>query len=423
MKTHELNFSSRPKIIANRILAYGHQDMIFTSYGEFWSQLRRICILELLSPRKVQSLQSIRQEEVLNLIIIIIIIIIRTRMSSVVNLSELLFSLGNDIIARTVMGTKCKDQTCFLDALDETVEASAAINQADFYTSSRLLNLFCLTRFKSLNFACEKLIGLSKASYKSTERQGWLGNRVGQGMILLMFFRGCKKKAPCLSPSQMSAQICHLRESTDMVAAGSETSANTLEWAMTELMRNPLVIKKAQAEVREVLRQGKDITAEEERILREMKYLRMVIKETLRLHPPAPLLLPRECQETCEVLGYMIPAKARVLVNVWAMGRDPQYWDEAEEFKPERFVGNPIDFKGANFEYLPFGAGRRMCPGVHFGLATVELVLAQLLYNFDWKLPPGIKPCDLDMTETLGATSKRKADLFLLGVLPQHIAS
>lgn len=150
MKTHDLNFCSRPKIIASRILAYGHQDMIFASYGEFWRQLRRICILELFSPRKVQSFQSIRQEEALNLISTI-----KTRMSSVVNLSELLFSLGNDIIARTVMGTKCKDQAGFLDALDETVEASAAINLADFYPSSRLLNLFCWTRFK-LEFCLRK---------------------------------------------------------------------------------------------------------------------------------------------------------------------------------------------------------------------------------------------------------------------------
>jgi cytochrome P450 len=110
--------------------------------------------------------------------------------------------------------------------------------------------------------------------------------------------------------------------------------------------------------------------------------LKLVVKETLRLHPPAPLLQPRECAQACEILGHHIPIKTKIIVNVWAISRDPNYWTE-----PERFIDNSIDYKGSDFEYIPFGAGRRICPEIIFGLRNVEVVLATLLYHFDWKLP------------------------------------
>ncbi|RRT55480.1 hypothetical protein B296_00032327 [Ensete ventricosum] len=199
-----------------------------------------------------------------------------------------------------------------------------------------------------------------------------------------------------------------------MLGGGSETSSTILEWAMSELMRNPRVMRRVQEEVRETVGGKGQVT---ENDINGMTYLRLVIKETLRLHPPVPLLLPRECREACEVLGYQIPEKTRVFVNVWALGRDPRYWDNATEFEPERFErrNSLVDFKGINFEFLPFGAGRRMCPGMSFGLASIELSLACLLYNFDWELPTGDeeKPHELDMSETFLLTCKRRSDLCL----------
>ena len=180
---------------------------------------------------------------------------------------------------------------------------------------------------------------------------------------------------------------------------------------MIEMIRNPRVIKKAQDEVREVFGTKGSV---DETGLSDMKYLKSVIKETLRLHPSAPLLIPRECGEMYEIGGYEIPAKTRIIVNAWAIGRDPNYWTEPESFIPERFLGSSIDFKGNNFEYIPFGAGRRICPGMSFGLINVELPLALLLYHFDWKLPSGLKHEDLDMTESFGATLKRKDVLHLI---------
>lgn len=195
-----------------------------------------------------------------------------------------------------------------------------------------------------------------------------------------------------------------------MFIAGSETSSTALEWIMAELMKNPSVMKKAQTEVRKACH-GKPGFKEED--IQELSYLKLVIKETLRLQPPAPLLIPRECRDDCEIYGYEIPSKSKVIVNAWAIGRDPNIWDDAESFKPERFINLAVDFKGANFELIPFGAGRRMCPGIAFGLANIELPVAKLLYHFDWKLPPGVEPNCLDMSEKFGATTCRRSSLVL----------
>ena len=142
-------------------------------------------------------------------------------------------------------------------------------------------------------------------------------------------------------------------------------------------------MKKAQVEVREVFdRRGKV----DETDINKMKYLKSIVKETLRLHSPTPIL-PRECREWCIIDGYEIPYKTKVIMNVWAIGRDPKHWTEAEKFYPERFLDSSIDYKGTNFEYIPFGSGRRMCPGITFGIANVGLPLAMFLYHFDWNFP------------------------------------
>ncbi|KAL8547581.1 hypothetical protein ACS0TY_007054 [Phlomoides rotata] len=136
-----------------------------------------------------------------------------------------------------------------------------------------------------------------------------------------------------------------------------------------------------------------------------------MIKETLRQHPPVPLLVRRIAVEDVKIKGYDVSAKTMVMINAWAIGRDPASWDEPEKFKPERFLNSLIDYKCLDFEFIPFGAGRRGCPGISFAVVTMEFVLANLVQKFNWKLPNGIEEKDLDMSESPGVTFHRSVPL------------
>lgn len=195
-----------------------------------------------------------------------------------------------------------------------------------------------------------------------------------------------------------------------MFSAGSETSSTTLNWTMAELIKSPRVMAKVHDEVRQAF-QGKNTITDDD--VAKLSYLKMVTKESLRMHCPVPLLGPRRCRETCKVMGYDVPKGTIVFVNAWAIYRDSKYWKSAEEFKPERFENISIDYNGNNFEFLPFGSGRRICPGITLGMANVEFPLASLLYHFDWKLPNQMEPEEIDMREAPGLVGPKRTSLYL----------
>ncbi|XP_070026306.1 cytochrome P450 71A2-like [Nicotiana sylvestris] len=212
-----------------------------------------------------------------------------------------------------------------------------------------------------------------------------------------------------LSIATLQILLFMIRELTlDTFTAGTDTTYTTLEWIMTELLRHPRAMEKLQNEVRQ-LAQGKSEITEDD--LGNMQYLKAVIKETLRFHPPIPLLLPRESMEDVKLLGYHIPAKTQVIINAWTIGRDPLSWENPEEYRPERFLNSNIDVKGLNFELIPFGAGRRGCPGITFAIIVNELALARLVHKFNFALPERMKGEDLDMTEGTGITIRRQSPL------------
>lgn len=189
---------------------------------------------------------------------------------------------------------------------------------------------------------------------------------------------------------------------------GTETVASAIEWAMSELMRSPEELKKVQQELADVA--GFDRMVEDAD-LDKLTRLKCALKETLRLHPPIPLLL-HETAEDAEILGFHVPKRSRVVINAWAIGRDKNSWAEPNEFRPSRFMKDGVpDFKGSNFEFIPFGSGRRSCPGMQLGLYALELAVSNLLHCFTWELPDGMKPSELDMNDVFGLTAPRATRL------------
>ncbi|TYH21690.1 hypothetical protein ES288_A04G065700v1 [Gossypium darwinii] len=364
MKTHDVVFANRPVLASANIITYGN--------------LRKICTLELLNATRVASFQSIREEEVLNLVETI-----KSNEGSAVNLSHKVFSLSYGITARAAFGKKCKDQDAFISIVTEETKVNSGFFVSEFFPSLKFLDTVL-----GLKHKVEKIHG---------EADMILGNIVNDHK---------ESRTKDRSKDENKENLVD-----DIFSAGSETSAGAVEWALSEMIKNPRVMTKAQAEVRQVF-QGKGNV--DETGIHQLKYLKCVIKETLRLHPVIPLLIPIESMKNCVVNGFEIPAKTRVIVNAWAIGRDSNHWVKPEKFEPERFVNSSVDFIGTNFEFIPFGAGRRVCPGILFALPTVELPLAQLFFHFDWKLPRGMKQEDIDMTEVFGVSVRRKNDLVLV---------
>ncbi|XP_006854384.2 cytochrome P450 71A1 [Amborella trichopoda] len=408
MKTQDLAFASRPFLVAANRLCYGSTDMAFAPYGDYWRQVRKICVLQLLSIKKVQSFKLVREEEVASMV--------RAISGSFgggpVNLSEAFYTLANNLICRVALGKSYYSEGQqrkydFRKIVGEFAELLGAFCARDFFPSMGWVDIVTGIRarlnnnFKDLDGFLDEVITEHQGKEvpdPTTKQQSDFVD------ILLQLQKDPSLDVP-LSMDNIKAIIL------DMFSGGTETSATTLEWLMSELIRNPIVMRTVQEELQRVVG-GKGKVFVEEEDLHELQYLQSTIKETLRLYPPAPLLVPRELREKTTINGHDIPANTRVYINAWAIGRQHDSWERVDEFFPERFMNNDIDFKGHDFEFIPFGAGRRGCPGYHFALQIVELAAANLLHCFNWKLPSGCQ--GLDMAESSGLTMHRKSPLMLV---------
>ncbi|KAM3731410.1 hypothetical protein ACB098_12G161600 [Castanea mollissima] len=199
----------------------------------------------------------------------------------------------------------------------------------------------------------------------------------------------------------------------DFFIGGTDTTSATIEWAMTELLRNPDIMAKAKQELTETIGIGEST---QEKDIPRLPYLQAVLKETMRLHPVAPLLLPLSRIEV-EVCGYTIPKHTQVIVNAWAIARVPMYWDKPTQFKPERFIDSKVDFRGTNLSFMPFGSGRRICPGLDLAVRMLSLFLASLIHHFNWKLPDRMAPEDIDIKDKFGLTLQKAVALVAIPVV------
>ncbi|GAV74958.1 p450 domain-containing protein [Cephalotus follicularis] len=404
MKTQDLIFSSRPTLVSQRKMSYDNLDLAFAPSNDSWREMRKISVIHLFSSSRVQQFRPIREEEVSRMIENI-------SKSSVaskpINLSLLITTLTNTLICRVAFGKRFEESIVgnrFGRLLDETEAMLVGFFWSDYFPFMGWVD-----RFTGMHTSLEKIFKEMDEVYQELIDDHLDPNRPRSEQedtldIFLQILRNRELKVE-LSWNQIKAMLMNI------FVAGTNTSAATIIWVMTFLMKNPIAMKKAQEEVRN-LTGTKGFVNEDD--IPSLHYLKAIVKETLRLQPALPSLLPRETTQKCNIGGYEVPAKTLVYVNAWAIGRDPEAWDNTEEFNPDRFIGNSIDLKGKDFELTPFGAGRRICPGISMGILNVELALANLLYKFDWKMPAGMKKEDLDFDEFPGLTVRKKNALYLV---------
>ncbi|XVF02586.1 hypothetical protein REPUB_Repub04eG0187400 [Reevesia pubescens] len=411
LKVNDLACCSRPPIAGAGKLTYNYLDVAFSPYSEYWRELRKICVLELFSVKSVKSFRFVREDEVRS---VMDSISLSSTSATPVNVTEKIFALTGSITFRTAFG-KCFqksdfDRTKFYELVHDAEIVAGRFSREECFPGVGWI----LDRVNGHHKRVERVFHELDTLFQQVIDDHLKPGRTKQNEDIIDVMLGIEKEQiedghAWLTKNHIKALLLN------MFLGGVDTSALTVNWAMAELSRKPRLMKKAQEEVRSIVGKKGRVT---ETDLDQLQYLKMVIKETLRLHPPAPLLIARETMSHFKINGYDIYPKTLIQINAWAIGRDPQYWKNPEEFCPERFIDNTVDFKGQHFEFLPFGAGRRGCPGIYMGTVTSELLLANLLYCFDWKLPGGMKEEDINMEESAGhsLTVSKKTPLLLVPI-------
>ncbi|XP_021759818.1 cytochrome P450 83B1-like [Chenopodium quinoa] len=404
LQTQDLNFCYRPPTLGTRKLSYNGLDITFAHSLDYFREIKKVCVVHLFSPKKVESFASIRHEEIMRMINKIST---KCSASEIVNLSELLMTFSSSNICKIAFGKRYSDDEGYNchKLLSDAQTMLTTFFFADYFPSIAWLDRLTgqssrlKKAFKDLDTFFEEIINdhLDPNRVKSEQEDI---------IDVLLQIKKEKTFTYDLSMDNIKAVLM------DMFVAGTDTSAAMVVWAMTELIKNPTAMKRVQKEIRDSSARHKGYVSVED--LPELEYLKAVVKETFRIQPAAPLLVLRESLQKCTIEGYNILPKTLVFVNVWAIGRDPEYWKDPEVFMPERFLGSSIDYKGNDFMLIPFGAGRRMCPGILLGVANFELALANLLYSFDWGLPKGMKSEDIDTDTLPGITMHKKNPLCLV---------
>ncbi|RLN33100.1 hypothetical protein C2845_PM03G30330 [Panicum miliaceum] len=386
LTTHDAALSSRPDLLSGWVLSLGCSDVTYAPSGPYHRMARRVLVSELLSARRVEACGAVQAEEVRRLLAHL------TSHSSSpeappVDLGECFLNLPNDVLCRVAFGRRFPHgKGDRLGAVVEDVNELFGGFRRRLKSSGADLRKFCDDIVDEHIRKHQRVPGDGDESFVN---------------VLLRVQKSPDLEVP-LTVDNVKALV------RDVFVGGTDATFTTPERVMAELVRHPRALKKAQDEVRRVVG-GKGLV--EESGLGELHYMRAVIKENLRLHPPVPLLVQRESVAPCTLGGYDIPARTRVLINTFAMGRDPEVWEDPLRYSPERFEngdGGDVDFKDPDYKMLPFGGGRRGCPGYTFAMATVQLSLASLLYHFEWALRAGVSAMDVNLNESFGLTTRKE---------------
>ncbi|CAN1334737.1 Geraniol 8-hydroxylase [Linum perenne] len=402
LQKHDQVLSDRHLPLA--VQAHNHHEFGMTALpvGPTWRTLRKVCNTYLFTTHKMDSNQDIRRNKIQELIEGVRQ---NAREGKVVDIGRAAFITSFGVLSRTVISLDVEEAKEFQEATKGIVEDTGKPNLGDYFPVLGKIDLQGIQRRMRNHYG--KVLNL-------------FGRIIDEPLQMERLKK--RKSKEYVSNNDMLDTLLDIAEGNgevsmdlnDLFVAGTDTSSVTLEWAMAELIRNPNTFARAKEELDQIIGKGNHL---QESDITQLPYLEAILKETFRLHPAAPLLLPRKAGSDVEICGFIVPKGAQILVNAWAIGRDPTTWNNPNSFMPERFMGSKTDVRGHSFELIPFGSGRRICPGLPLAMRMLHLMLGSLIHSFDWKLEDGVDPKNLDMEEKFGTTLQKAKPLL---VIPRH---
>ncbi|KAK9277633.1 hypothetical protein L1049_007179 [Liquidambar formosana] len=398
LQKHDLSFSNRFVPDALRAQKHNQVSVAWLPVSTQWRNLRKICNSHIFTSRKLDANESLRRCKVQDLLRNVQE---RCQAGEAINIGQAAFTTVLNLLSNTILSVDFTDPNSdgareFMEVVLSIMEEAGKPNFVDYFPVLRKMDPQGIRRRLTAHF--ETIIrlfdGIIEQRLQLRKEHGFLISNDMLDTLLSI----CEDNSGEIDRTHLKHLLL------DLFAAGTDTSSSTLEWAMAEVLRNPETLMKAKVELQQTIGKGNPL---QEADIARLPYLQAIVKETFRLHPAIPFLLPRKVEADIELWGYEIPKGAQVLVNAWAIGRDPSTWTNPNSFVPERFLGSDINVKGRDFELIPFGAGRRICPGLPMAIRMVHLMLGSLIHSFDWKLEDGVTPEDMDMEDKFGLTLQK----------------
>ncbi|KAK9053948.1 hypothetical protein SSX86_025023 [Deinandra increscens subsp. villosa] len=397
-KKNDIVFANRPKQVFGKIIGVNYTSLSTSPYGDNWRNLRRIASIEILSVHRLNEFHGIRVDE--NRLLIRKL----QSSSSPVHAKLMFYELTLNVMTRMISGKRYfggddreleEEGRRFREILDEAFLHAGVSNICDYLP---ILSWLGVKGLEKKLIALQERIDVFFQGLIDQLRKSKGDGVVNRKKTMIELLLSLQESEPQYYTDPMIRSFL-----LDLLAAGSESSNGTMEWAMSLLLNHPLVLKKAQDEIDRVIGNNRLV---DESDVAKLPYLRCIINETLRLYPPGPLLVPHESSEDCVVGGYKIPRGTMLIVNQWAIHHDPKVWNDPERFNPERFDG--LEGTRDGFKLMPFGSGRRSCPGEGLAVRMLGMTLGSIIQCFDWER---VSDDMIDMTEGPGLSMPKAVPL------------
>ncbi|KAD3069185.1 hypothetical protein R6Q59_016839 [Mikania micrantha] len=402
-QTHDHAFSSRSVPDSGRVVNHNKYSMVWLPVGDQWKRLRRISKERIFSEHCLDASELLRRKKVDQLIDHVNHCCTSEK---AVNIGEIAFTTSLNVLSNLMFSMdmaqyESESSKEFKEAVWTVLEVAGKPNLADFFPILKPFDPQGLVRHG--NVYGKKMLTIFDRIIDQRLQTRSSSSATTKTDVLDSLLNVSLNEESKFSRNDMRYLFYTL------FVAGTDTTSSTLEWIMAELIKNPDKLKTARSEIIKLTKNNKKDIQEQD--ISQLTYLQAVIKETLRLHPPVPLLVPHQAIHDVEIQGFLVPKNTQILCNVWAMGRDPKVWSNPDSFIPERFLEVNIDYKGQDFQLIPFGSGRRICPGLNMAHRMLHIMLASLIQKFDWKLEGNMKAQDMDMNEKFGLTLQKNTPL------------